>query len=240
MRALLLAAGKGSRISDVTDGRPKSMLPLADTTLAGHSLRRLWDAGITELVVVLGYERHQLEAHIRDNWNGALEVVYNPHFETTNVLYSFWLATPFLRGKDFIFLHADTVFEQSVLTALMTHDAASQLVFAVDRHPCEEEEMKVQIKNGEVTLVTKIMPSESADGEFLGVARVSKEILASLIKASNALFEKKEFQSFFELAVQSLIDADDLHVTVADVSGAAWREVDFSEDYEAAKVLFNT
>lgn len=239
MKALLLAAGKGSRISDVTEGKPKSMLPLADTTLAGHSLQRLWDAGIRDLVVVLGYERHVLEAHIRAEWQGALEVVYNPHFKTTNVLYSFWLATPFLRGKDFIFLHADTVFEQSVLTALIDHDAGAQLVFAVDRHPCEEEEMKVQIEDGIVRLVTKQMPSDAADGEFLGVARVSAGLLPHLVTAANTLFENEEFQSFFELAVQKLIDGGQLDVTVADVTGAKWREIDFPEDYEAAQALFN-
>lgn len=239
MKALLLAAGKGSRISTITDGMPKSMLPLADTTLAGYSLRNLWNAGIRDLVVVLGYRRAALEAHIRELWQGNLEVVFNPHFETTNVLYSFWLATPFLRDEDFIFLHADTVFEQSVMTSLLETAPASELVFAVDRHPCEEEEMKVQIVKGAVKLVTKIMPSEDADGEFLGVARVSRELLPRLLHASNALFEAKEFQAFFELAVQKLIDTDGLKVDVADVTGAAWREVDFPEDYEAAQSLFN-
>ena len=48
-----------------------------------------------------------------------------------------------------------------------------------------------------------------------------------------------EFQAFFELAVQQLIDSEGIEVGVADVTGAAWREVDFPEDYEAAQALFN-
>ncbi|WP_217653870.1 hypothetical protein [Litoreibacter ascidiaceicola] len=60
-----------------------------------------------------------------------------------------------------------------------------------------------------------------------------------MVRASNSLFENMEFQAFFELAVQKLIDSEGIEVGVADVTGAAWREVDFPEDYEAAQALFN-
>lgn len=238
MKALILAAGKGSRINSQTNGGPKSLLQLGDTTLLGHSLRCFKAAGITDIVVVTGHRRQEVSDYVAANWAGAFEVVFNPHFETTNVLYSFWLALPYLHGEDFIFLHADTVFEMSVLERLLSFDKVESFVFAVDNHECEEEEMKVLTSDGRVTRVNKTMDPASCDGEFLGIARISSHHIPDLRRHAERLFEEGEFQSFFERAVQRLIDEDGIEVAVADVTGLKWREVDFPEDYAAAKSHF--
>lgn len=239
MKAVILAAGKGSRISNLTGGGPKSLLPLGDTTLLGHSLRNFKTLGIDDIIVVTGYQRNLLAEYVRREWPGRAEIVYNPHFASTNVLYSFWLALPHISpDEDFVFLHADTVFSFDVLKRLIDQESQSGMVFAVDRHPCEEEEMKVQVSSGHVTHVNKQMPGPSAFGEFLGLARIGAKHQQNLRRHAEQLFEDGVFQAFFELAVQRMIDAGEVQVEVCDVTGHPWREVDFQEDYEAAKVLF--
>lgn len=239
MKALILAAGKGSRIETETSGKPKSLLPLGDTTLLGQSLRQFEEVGITDIVVVTGYQRHTIASFLSENWAGSAEVVYNPHFESTNVLYSFWLALPYLQKSDFVFLHADTVFEKAVLERLLSCESDETFVFAVDNHECEEEEMKVKVVDGYVTEVNKTMDPRGCDGEFLGVARISGRHIESLRHHAEALFEESEFQSFFERAVQRMIDQQGLQVSVADMTGLKWREVDFPEDYAAARGFFS-
>lgn len=238
MKAVILAAGKGSRIADVADGSPKSLLPLGDTTLLGHSLRHFASHGVTEIVIVTGYKRDRIAEYIRENWGGALEVVYNPHYDCTNVLYSFWLAMPYLGADDFLFLHADTVFSDEVIARVMAHPASAQMVFAVDNHPCEEEEMKVLKKGNLVVKVNKQMEPSTCDGEFLGLARISGSQTAKLRRQAERLFEEGAMQSFFEMAVQRMIDEDALKVEICDVTGLPWREVDFPEDYKAARAFF--
>lgn len=239
MKAVILAAGKGSRIHTVSDGKPKSLLPLADTTLLGHSLRSFWAQGIKEIVVVTGYKRSEIMSFVSEEWPGQCEFVYNPHYETTNVLYSFWLALPYLKGSDFFFLHADTVFAPEILSRLQQYSGDAGIVFAVDEHPCEEEEMKVKVADGKVTLVTKQMPSDEAFGEFLGLARITGEHIPSIRHHAEKLFEAGSFQSFFEHAIQNMIDEGAAEVSVLEVTGLPWREVDFPEDYEAALNLLS-
>ncbi|MNR99281.1 Bifunctional IPC transferase and DIPP synthase [compost metagenome] len=238
LKAVILAAGKGTRIHALTDGGPKSLLPLGDTTLLGQSLRHFAAQGIEDLVIVTGYRRDAISEYVRREWSGNLEIVFNPHYDTTNVLYSFWLAMPYLAGSDFLFLHADTVFSQEILERVSAHEPGAQVVFAVDDHPCEDEEMKVQITDGRVTVVTKQMPHDSANGEFLGLARISADALPGLRAHAEQLFEEGAFSSFFEMSVQRMIDEDGLVVKVADVTGMPWREVDFPEDYAAAQEMF--
>lgn len=239
MRAVILAAGKGKRIHSLTRGSPKSLLPLGDTTLLGQSLRHLSDAGVTELVIVIGYRRQEIIEYVEANWHGNVEFVFNPQFDTTNVLYSFWLALPFLDGGDFLFLHADTVFSAEILDRLMAYPAKAKMVFAVDNHPCQDEEMKVRVTDNKVVEVTKQMALDASDGEFLGLARISDSHISGLRRHAESLFEEGVFNAFFELAVQRMINEDGLEVEVVDVSGLPWREVDFPEDYQAARGLFD-
>ena len=239
MKAVILAAGKGTRIHSLSGGEPKSMLPLGDTTLLGQSLRHFHNQGIRDLVIVTGYRREVITEYVRREWPGRVEFVFNPHYDSTNVLYSFWLALPYLGKEDFVFLHADTVFAPEVLTRVLSARAGADMVFAVDNHPCEEEEMKVQVQNDRIVLVTKQMPSDSADGEFLGLARIAGNQTENLRRNAESLFEEGVFNAFFEMAVQRMIDREGLVVEVADVSGLPWREVDFPEDYAAAREFFN-
>lgn len=237
MKAVILAAGKGSRIHHITGGRPKSLLPFGSTSLLGHSLSLFQEARIESVVVVTGYQREAVIQHTRAHWPKPAEFVFNPFYDHTNVLFSFWLALPWIGDDDILFLHADTVFSAEVLSRVLAEKAAD-VVFAVDQHPCEKEEMKVQLKDGRVVLVTKEMAPESADGEFLGLAKIKSGALGMIRRHAETLFQEKNFQAFFELAIQRCIDQDGLEVKSCDVSGLPWYEVDFEEDYEAALELF--
>ena len=238
MKALVLAAGKGSRLGNITNGAPKSLLPFGDQTLLGHSLKQFEDQGITELVIVTGFERQKIIDYVESHWSGSVEFVYNPHYDNTNVLYSFWLALPYLRDSDFVFLHADTVFSDAVLSQLLTAGPEHKMCFAIERHACQDEEMKVSLDGNHIREITKSMAWDDADGEFLGLAYIRADQLARLRYHCEQLFEEGAFQSFFEMAVQRMITQDQLPVAICDITGESWQEIDFLEDYETAKSLF--
>lgn len=238
MKAVILAAGKGSRISSVTQGTPKSLLPFGDTTLIGHSLKLFKEAGIDDVIVVTGYKRQDIRNYVDDIWHKPVTYAYNPFYEQTNVLYSFSLAIPLVeKNEDIIFLHADTVFSQEILQRVIDEEC-EDIVFAVDDHPCEEEEMKVKLDGDYVKLVTKEMPGQEADGEFLGLAKIKSHCLDIIRIKSEELFENGRLLAFFELAVQECIEKGTLSVKSCDVTGLPWQEVDFEEDYQTALKLF--
>lgn len=240
MKALILAAGKGSRIQHVSQGLPKSMLPLGDETLISHSLNLLKKKGIKEIVVVTGYKRQQLMKHISGVWGDDVDYIFNPHYSTTNVLYSFWLGLKKIEDKDFIFLHADTVFSEDILEKVMlTKMDQSGLLIAIDKHKCDDEAMKVSLNNrGFVVNITKEMSLDECSGEFIGLAKISKRICSQLNESAEKVLEEGLFQSYFEYCIQRLINEKELPVQSCDITGLAWREVDFEEDYIAALKMF--
>lgn len=238
MKAVILAAGRGSRINSLSVNKPKSLLPIENTTLIGKSLNNFWSEGIKEIVVVTGYKSKILTEYLQSNWKGKLEIVCNPNFKTTNVLYSFSLAIPFLKGHDFIFHHADTVFDKLILKKLMDTNNNQNIILAVQKRKCGLEEMKVKIKRDNIISLSKEMNVSEAYGEFLGIARIKSSQLKNLTRATKTLLDEKKYQSFFEASIQLMIDDFGSKINFINISNLPWCEIDFPEDYYYAKSIF--
>ena len=107
MQAIIMAAGRGNRLSAVTDGWPKSFLQVGGKRIIDHQLDNLHRVGVTDITIVTGYRKALFEEAYR---NRGVNFAFNPFFETTNVLTSFWFGQRFLHDE-FLYFHADTVFE---------------------------------------------------------------------------------------------------------------------------------
>lgn len=234
MQALILAAGVGNRLADAASGKPKSYLPLGQETLLTRNLRLLRECGVTEIILVTGHQRDRFAADFPDS---DIRQVFNPFYATTNVLVSVWAGMPWLKCE-FVYLHADTVFHPDILHRLISAPPEPALL-AADRKSCAEEEMKYKITpDGRVFEINKTMAPGEACGEFLGLARFSADALPALRKGVERVLARGEFGSFFEAALQEMINAGELSPAIVDTGDLPWREIDFPEDYEAAKLLF--
>jgi len=234
MQALILAAGVGNRLADAAGGKPKSYLPLGGETLLTRNLRLLRECGVREIILVTGHQRERFAADFPDP---DIRQVFNPFYLTTNVLVSVWAGLPWLTGE-FVYLHADTVFHPEILQRLVNAPPQAALL-AADRKPCAEEEMKYKInENGRVFEINKTMPPGEARGEFLGLARFSAHALPVIRHGVERVLGRGGFGSFFEAALQEMIDAGEMSPAIVDTGDLPWREIDFPEDYAAARSLF--
>ena len=235
MQALILAAGVGNRLADAAGGKPKSYLTLGGETLLTRNVRLLRDCGVRECVLVTGHQRERFAADFPDT---DIRQVFNPFYQTTNVLVSVWCGLPWLSGE-FIYLHADTVFHPEILQRL-TAAPSQPALLAADRKQCAEEEMKYKCdSSGRVFEINKSMPPAEAHGEFLGLARFSAGALSVIRGGVERVLQRAAFSSFFEAALQEMIDGKELSPGIVDTGSLPWREIDFPEDYEAAQKHFS-
>jgi choline kinase len=232
MQAIIMAAGKGNRISALTNGKPKSYLEIGGERLIDRQLRILREHGIKDIIIVVGYQKQRLEADFAAE---DVRFVFNPFYEMTNVLPSFWFGQQLLK-EDFIYLHADTIFHENIFHDLIA--ASGDIVLPVDFKPCSKEEMKVKIVDDYIIEINKTMPGETANGEFIGIAKISSKVLPDLKETVENVLVDKQFSTFFEYAIQKLIDQEKAKVSYISTKGYPWNEIDFVEDYEKAKLLF--
>src|SRR5690349_16250170 len=147
MKALILAAGRGTRIHSVHGDHPKCLIRFngSRSTILDHQIQSLFSAGIANIGIVVGYERDQIIQHVISNYRDdqrRFHFIENPKFATTNNIYSFWLAQTWLNRQRFVCLNADVVFDPRILVPLV--QSLAPITMVVDR-AWRDETMKVVI-----------------------------------------------------------------------------------------------
>ena len=118
MKAVILAAGQGTRLSPLTNRVPKCLVRLHGKPVMQRQLESLDKTGFEQCVVVVGYRGDQVEYQFGPNFrNVEITYVYNERFQETNNLYSLWLARDYL-DDDILLLECDLVFEDGLLKDL--------------------------------------------------------------------------------------------------------------------------
>lgn len=229
MQAIILAAGKGSRLGDMTKDKPKSFVEIEGKKLIEYNVDMLTKYGIDDIVIVTGHMYNQFESLYSDR--EGIRFVYNPFYDMTNVLGSFWCAQELLKD-DFIYMHADTLCDTEIFEELL--EAEGDIVLPVDFGPCDEEAMKVKLDDKRVVEINKTMDPSSADGEFIGVAKISKSSLLSIKKTTMEIMKKRDFSAFFEVVLQKIISDKLEQIETIPTRGKFWCEIDFKEDYDFA------
>ncbi len=229
MQAVIMAAGKGSRLGSLTAGKPKSFAEIKEHKLIEYNLRLLERYGVKESIIVTGYQSEVFEEFAKDMKN--IQFVYNPFYGMTNVLGSFYMGMGLLHD-DFIYLHADTICEPSVFEKMV--EMKWDVTLPVDEKICDDEAMKVKSSDGKIIQITKQMPNEEADGEFIGMASFRKNVLPALKEKTRQLMKEQAFDAYFESAIQRLIDEEHFDIKTVSTDGAFWAEIDYIEDYERA------
>lgn len=236
MIAVIMAAGKGSRLGDYTTDLPKSLLPLNDsgTTLLDYNLDILNQLGLDKILLVTGFNSQMLENHTKHS--SKIEIIYNPFWDACNVLGSLYMVLDHI-DQDFLFLHADTLADVKIWN-LLTKEKG-QMVLPYEKKICGEEEMKVRLNNQNVLLeISKEIPFKDAQGEFLGIAKFSKETIPYFKNKSEKLFKAGNLNHYMEAVVQGAIEETNIDIKVMDILNHKFVEVDFEEDYVKAKKLF--
>src|SRR5215213_2539197 len=166
MKAIILAAGKGTRLNGV-DLKPKCLFEVGDRTLLDRQMSALREAQIDEIVLVLGFEAERILRRCPP----STSFVINERFGETSSLYSLWLAKEHL-VDGFVVLNCDVLFHPQLLTKLLTAPVDDALLVdfvGAQRSALGEEEMKVKVRDGLVVDISKAMDPAEADGENVGV-----------------------------------------------------------------------
>ncbi|MBR2066905.1 MAG: phosphocholine cytidylyltransferase family protein, partial [Solobacterium sp.] len=121
MQGLILAAGMGKRLKELTQNNTKCMVEVNGVKLIDRMLRQLDQLNLTRIVIVVGYEGKKLMEHIATLSDIQTEIVYinNEIYDSTNNIYSLWLAKDYLINEDTLLLESDLIFEDKVLKDLL-------------------------------------------------------------------------------------------------------------------------
>ena len=244
MKAIIVAAGRSSRLMPITNEKPKCLLDIGGQTILERALEALRGNGIENIVVVTGYQSHLI------NYLG-LTYYQNPDFRKNNILRSLFYAEAEM-NDDFIFSYSDILYSKEIVEKLIHSKADISILVDVswfehyegrDQHPITEAEL-VKVANDRVIMIGKgVVCPEEAHGEFIGLAKFAKTGADAMKAAFHRAAEECAVAPFHNAVslekaymtdmIQELVD-NGLLVESTDIEGG-WMEIDTPQDLDRAQ-----
>lgn len=225
MKVLLLAAGRGTRISRYLNGNPKCTVDIGEEKLIQYTIKMLNKKGIKDIAMVLGYRADIIKETLKDY---DISYFYNPFFDVTNSIASAWFAKSFIENDDVLIMNADVFLEEQLMDYILSKKD-SPVMFA-DSSRKEEADYKFKFENGKLLKYGKELEGDDISGEYVGIGRFDSSFMKEFMVKLEEMINTQQHSVWWENVVYNLTSEKDIKVD--DVNGMFWAEVDYIEDYE--------
>ena len=241
MRAIILAAGRGSRMKSLTENSPKCLLKLGGKTLLDWQLDSFAHAGISQIAIVTGYKRQLLA-------DRGLKEFYNDRWAETNMVFSLACAHAWLMEGPCIVSYSDIFYSIAALTLLAENRTPLAITYDPDwlalwtkrfDEPLIDAETFRLGRDHTVTEIGK-KPEliENIQGQYMGLLRFEPEGWMELLRICKALNPHEFDKIHMTCALQKIIESGNIPIKAIPYSGG-WGEVDSEQDLEAYRNLQN-
>lgn len=226
MKVLLLAAGRGTRISRYLSGNPKCTVDIGGEKLIRYTVDLFHKKGITDIGIVLGYRAEVIREVLSDK---NVRFFYNPFYDVTNSIASAWFAKDFLAAADdTLIMNADVYLEEAMLDKIL-QTQLSPVMFA-DGTRKEEADYKFKYTDGILVKYGKDLTGDDISGEYIGIGRFSREFMPEFLAQLEEMISTQRHSVWWENILYEMVGSRNVYV--ASLDGLFWAEVDYIEDYE--------
>lgn len=243
MQAVILAAGMGRRLKELTKNNTKCMVKVNGVTLIERMLRQLEYRHLERIVVVIGYEGRKLQEYIDGlGIKTPIEYVVNEVYDKTNNIYSLALAKEFLRRDDTLLLESDLIFEDSVIGELLA-DTRSTLAL-VDKYESWMDGTCMKLGEGdriEAFISHKNFNYAESDSYFktVNIYKFSRDFSENCyIPFLEAYLQALGSNEYYEQVLKVITVLDEPVITAKRLDGQLWYEIDDIQDLDIAESLF--
>jgi 2-aminoethylphosphonate-pyruvate transaminase len=226
-KAVILAAGIGSRLRAIHNDKPKGFLQLGDKPIIEESIARLVYSGINEIVIIAGYQNHFYD-ELKKKYP-FVKTIKNNDFETTGSMYSLWCAKE-LMNEDFLLLESDLIYEMNALQVLLNSQYKNAILLSGKTNAGDEVYVGVN-DNRIVNMSKQIEDIKQLGGELVGVSKISFELYKKMISFSETQFKAKP-NYHYEDCLTDLASENEINFEL--VNDLAWIEIDDEQHHKRA------
>lgn len=233
MKAVLLAAGLGTRLRPITNEVPKCMVPVNGMPIIEKQILNLVENGVEDIYVVAGYKREVLKSFLKEKYP-FVHVIENDVYDTTNNMFSLYLAMDFVKGGEFLLMNSDVLHDANIETGLIQSKETNMVACEYGRFI--DESMKITVENDVITHISKQITPEEAYATSIDVYKIG-------VDAGNILFDmcvdiienQGNRNSWTEVALDQIFSKIDFYPYKIE---GRWFEIDNHDDLAAAEELF--
>ena len=243
MQAIILAAGMGKRLKDLTANNTKCMVKVNGVTLIERMLNQLDKLNLERIVVVIGYEGRKLQEYISTlNISTKIEYVENEIYDKTNNIYSLALAKEYLLQADTLLLESDLIFEDDVLKLLI--DDKRETLALVDKYESWMDGTVVKI--GDDDSIQSFVPGKKFVFDDIpyyyktvNIYKFSKHFSEThYVPFLDAYSKALGNNEYYEQVLRVITLLDDPEIMAKRLDGQLWYEIDDIQDLDIAESMF--
>lgn len=229
MQAIILAAGMGIRLGNLTTDLPKAMVSVAGKELILYVMDFLNNPAISEKIVVTGYNSDKLTAFLKTH-APEVKTVFNPHFQEGSIR-TIEAAMPYIKTGALI-MNVDHIYPKRMLFHILKAKPEISAVCDFDRK-LGSDDMKIKINpKGQLTHIRKTL--SEFDGGYIGMTVLSKNILATYSDAVSRTRQSEGDKTSVE-SVLGLLAKEGHPINICNTSGIGWFEIDTQNDLAHAE-----
>ncbi|MBU0983459.1 MAG: HAD-IIA family hydrolase [candidate division Zixibacteria bacterium] len=238
MTAIILAAGRGTRLSEFTDTLPKCLVAVAGRSILEHQIKAYLGAGLVEnqILVATGYRADMIADFLASHFPGV-GIIENRDYATTNNMVSLSMALASLGEApgEVLISNGDCVYDLDIVRELIAAEDPDRI--AVDVGAYFDESMKVAVDGDRITDISKEVGRARALGASIDLYRFSAEAARLLFEITdNYITVQGEKNLWSEVAIRNLLDLTP--IKPFDIRGRRWVEIDNLEDLRKGDLLF--
>lgn len=243
MQAIILAAGMGRRLGELTENDTKCMVKINGRPLIDRLLHQLLKVGISNITIVVGYKGENLIRHVRDTFpEYNINFINNPIYDKTNNIYSLSLAKEKLMEDDTILLESDLVFEDRILEKIIAESYPN--IALVDKY--ESWMDGTVVKLGCDNTIVNFIPKKAFDfGEVdkyyktVNIYKFSKDFSKNkYVPFLEAYCKSLGNNEYYEQVLKVIALLDNPKLKALPLNGEKWYEIDDFQDLDIAEAIF--
>lgn len=243
-RALILAAGGGTRLKPLTENMPKCLTEVCNKSILVNTIEILKRKGIKEVVIVVGHFKDKIIDTVNKTFKDVKVIyVYNSVYDKTNNIYSLWLARDYLK-EDFILIEGDIFFEEALIKKTLNEKKETFALLAEYR-PWMDGTVVTLSENRIATMLLK--KEQTQDFDFskayktVNIYKFSGSFMKQhFLPCLDKFIETNQTNVYYELVLKELLVKNkNLNIGGLVIDNIKWYEIDTLEDLKKAEILFS-
>ena len=243
MQAVILAAGMGKRLGELTKGNTKCMIEVGGETLISRLLRQLDKHSLSKIILVVGYKAQELKDYLATlQVQTPIEFVENAVYDKTNNIYSLYLAKDYLTTEDTLLFESDLILEDAVISKLINHPYPDLAL--VDKYESWMDGTVVTLDDE--NRIQRFIPNSQFKYEEIpsyyktvNVYKFSQQFSANMyvpfLEAYCTALGKNEY---YEQVLRVITMLDNSGMRALPLTGEQWYEIDDIQDLDIAESIF--
>lgn len=245
MQAVILAAGMGRRLGELTQENTKCMVKVNGVTLIDRLLSQLSSIGSLErVIIVIGYNGEKLKQHIGNQYNGLkIEYIENPIYDKTNNIYSLSLANKELQEDDTLLIESDLIIEDSFINTIIENPYPNLAL--VDKYETWMDGTMVKLDDDHriIEFVSKQNFDYKEIAQYyktINIYKFSRDFLCNqYVPFLNAYTQALGNNEYYEQVLRIITYLDNCDLKALPIQhGQKWYEIDDIQDLDIAETLF--